>query len=146
MIYRTLNPDDYEQLRTLWLSTPGMGLNTTDDSYEGISRFLMRTPDSCFAAVDNDRIVGVIMAGHDGRRGYIYHTAVRSDMRGHGIGRRLVELALDALKQEGITKVALVVFSSNSGGNAFWQHMGFEARDDLVYRNRALVKLLRVDT
>ncbi len=146
MIYRTLNPDDYEQLRTLWLSTPGMGLNTTDDSYEGISRFLMRNPDSCFAAVDNDRIVGVIMAGHDGRRGYIYHTAVRSDMRGHGIGRRLVELALDALKQEGITKVALVVFSSNSGGNAFWQHMGFEARDDLVYRNRALVKLLRVDT
>lgn len=146
MIYRTLNPDDYEQLRTLWLSTPGMGLNTTDDSYEGISRFLMRNPSSCFAAVDNDRIVGVIMAGHDGRRGYIYHTAVRSDMRGHGIGRRLVELALDALKQEGITKVALVVFSSNSGGNAFWQHMGFEARDDLVYRNRALVKLLRVDT
>lgn len=146
MIYRTLNPDDYEQLRTLWLSTPGMGLNTTDDSYEGISRFLMRNPSSCFAAVDNDRIVGVIMAGHDGRRGYIYHTAVRSDMRGHGIGRRLVELALDALKQEGITKVALVVFSSNSGGNAFWQHMGFEAREDLVYRNRALVKLLRVDT
>lgn len=146
MIYRTLNPDDYEQLRTLWLSTPGMGLNTTDDSYEGISRFLMRNPSSCFAAVDNDRIVGVIMAGHDGRRGYIYHTAVRSDMRGHGIGRRLVELALDALKQEGITKVALVVFSSNSGGNAFWQHMGFEARDDLAYRNRALVKLLRVDT
>ena len=101
MIYRTLNPDDYEQLRTLWLSTPGMGLNTTDDSYEGISRFLMRNPDSCFAAVDNGQIVGVIMAGHDGRRGYIYHTAVRSDMRGHGIGRRLVELALDALKQEG---------------------------------------------
>ena len=127
MIYRTLNPDDYEQLRTLWLSTPGMGLNTTDDSYEGISRFLMRNPDSCFAAVDNGQIVGVIMAGH-------------------GIGRRLVELALDALKQEGITKVALVVFSSNSGVNAFWQHMGFEARDDLVYRNRALVKLLRVDT
>lgn len=146
MIYRTLNLDDYEQLRTLWLSTPGMGLNTTDDSYEGISRFLMRNPSSCFAAVDNDRIVGVIMAGHDGRRGYIYHTAIRSDMRGRGIGRRLVELALDALKQEGITKVALVVFSSNSGGNAFWQHMGFEARDDLVYRNRALVKLLRVDT
>ena len=146
MIYRTLNPDDYEQLRTLWLSTPGMGLNTKDDSYEGISRFLMRNPDSCFAAVDNGQIVGVIMAGHDGRRGYIYHTAVRSDMRGHGIGRRLVELALDALKQEGITKVALVVFSSNSGGNAFWQHMGFEGRDDLVYRNRALVKLLRVDT
>lgn len=146
MIYRTLNLDDYEQLRTLWLSTPGMGLNTTDDSYEGISRSLMRNPSSCFAAVDNDRIVGVIMAGHDGRRGYIYHTAIRSDMRGRGIGRRLVELALDALKQEGITKVALVVFSSNSGGNAFWQHMGFEARDDLVYRNRALVKLLRVDT
>ena len=146
MIYRTLNPDDYEQLRTLWLSTPGMGLNTTDDSYEGISRFLMRNPSSCFAAVDNGQIVGVIMAGHDGRRGYIYHTAVRSDMRGHGIGRRLVELALDALKQEGITKVALVVFNSNSGGNTFWQHMGFEARNDLVYRNRALVKLLRVDT
>ena len=146
MIYRLLTSADYDQLRALWLSTPGMGLNTTDDSREGVARFLARNPASCFAALDGDALVGVIMAGHDGRRGYIYHTAVRADLRGRGIGRALVERALDALRREGINKVALVAFTRNVQGNAFWARMGFEERRDLVYRNRALVELVRVDT
>lgn len=128
------------------MSTPGMGLNTTDDSRAGIARFLARNPDTCFAAVDDGRIVGAILAGNDGRRGYIYHTAVRSDMRGRGIGRGLVERALAALEKEGISKVALVAFSRNVDGNAFWQRMGFEARKDLTYRNRALIEMTRIDT
>jgi len=86
------------------------------------------------------------MAGHDGRRGTICHTAVHPDHRGKGAGRQLVEHALAALKNEGITKVNLVVFSRNKNGNAFWEKMGFTARNDLVYRNRALVEMRRMDT
>ena len=123
-----------------------MGLNHVDDSPEGIGRYLARNPETCFVALETDQIVGAILAGHDGRRGYIYHTAVSPSQQKHGIGTLLVNAALDALRGEGITKTALVAFARNKDGNAFWEKMGFTVRDDLVYRNRALTELIRIDT
>jgi len=117
-----------------------------DDSREGIGRYLKRNPHTCFAAWEEDTLVGVILAGHDGRRGFLHHTAVHPLFRGRGIGTALVEAALEALKKEDITKVALVVFARNLEGNAFWEKLGFNAREDLVYRNRALVEMIRTDT
>ena len=137
---------DYDAVYALWLSCSGMGLNDLDDSRDGIERFLLRNPSTCFVAEDCGSIVGIILAGNDGRRGYIYHTAVTPDCRGRGIGASLVGHALDSLKALGIHKVALVVFSRNDLGNAFWERMGFTVRDDLVYRNLALTDLRRIDT
>ena len=91
-------------------------------------------------------ILGVILAGHDGRRGYLYHTAVSPDHRHEGIATRLLDAAMDALKAEGINKSALVVFSRNADGNAFWERMGFTEREDLVYRNKTLREMRRIDT
>lgn len=142
---RKMTIADYDSVYSLWLSCRGMGLNDLDDSREGIERFLMRNPDTCFVAEDGD-IVGVIIAGNDGRRGYIYHTAVREERRGEGIATALVEAALDGLKRCGINKAALVVFDRNTLGNSFWEKRGFTVRDDLVYRNRALTEIRRIDT
>ena len=146
MDIRKMTIDDYEQVYALWLSCKGMGLNDLDDSREGIERFLQRNPDSCFVADDSGDIVGVIIAGNDGRRGYIYHTAVNPERRREGIATKLVDTALAALKAEGINKVALVVFGRNEPGNAFWERYGFTSREDLVYRNMALAELVRIDT
>lgn len=143
---RPMYPADFDVLYALWLATPGMGLNTTDDSREGIARFLGRNPGTCFVAEQGGQLVGAIMAGHDGRRGYIYHTCVRAENRQSGLGRALVEAVLDALRAEGIHKVALTVFDRNEGGNAFWARMGFTTREDLVYRNRELTEMVRIDT
>ncbi|MBR3504831.1 MAG: GNAT family N-acetyltransferase [Clostridia bacterium] len=137
---------DYDAVYALWLSCPGMGLNNLDDSREGIERYLRRNPDTCFVAEDGGRIVGAILAGHDGRRGVISHTAVSPAHRREGVGRRLAEAALDSLKAQGINKVFLVVFARNEAGNAFWARMGFTERTDLVYRNRALTEMIRMDT
>lgn len=144
MEIRNMRPDDYDEAYSLWLSCPGMGLNDLDDSREGISRYLARNPDTCFVAEERGRVVGAILAGHDGRRGYIGHTAVAPARQRQGIGRRLVEAALKALEREGIHKVNLVVFSTNDKGNAFWEAMGFTTRPDLIYRNRALTEMTRV--
>ncbi|MBP0956172.1 MAG: GNAT family N-acetyltransferase [Oscillospiraceae bacterium] len=146
MTIRKITIDDYQKMYALWLSCKGMGLNDTDDSKDGIKRFLDRNPETCFAACENDDIIGVILAGNDGRRGFIYHTAVSPDCRGRGIGTALVNAALEALKDLGITKTALVVFDRNEVGNAFWEKQGFTARNDLVYRNKALVDMVRIDT
>ncbi|MBQ3155399.1 MAG: GNAT family N-acetyltransferase [Clostridia bacterium] len=143
---RPMTIADYDQLHALWLSTPGMGLNDLDDSREGIAKFLARNPNTCFIAAQDSQLIGGIMCGHDGRRGYVYHTCVRADRQGEGIGRALVEAALDALKAEGIHKAALVVFDRNEKGNAFWEKLGFIPREDLVYRNRGLTELVRIDT
>ncbi len=137
---------DYETVYALWLSCKGMGLNDIDDSGNGVERFLNRNPETCFAAEINDKLVGVIMAGNDGRRGYIYHTAVHPDFRNQGIARTLVETVMKALKECGINKVALVVFERNQGGNDFWEKLGFTVRNDLVYRNRSIVEMVRIDT
>lgn len=94
MTIRNMTSGDYGKAYELWIKTKGMGLNNLDDSYEGISRFLERNPKTCFMAEENDEIVGAIIAGHDGRRGYIYHTAVAEKCRHQGIGTRLVENAL----------------------------------------------------
>ena len=123
-----------------------MGLNNLDDSREGIERFLKRNPDTCFVAVNQNVIVGVIITGNDGRRGYIYHTAVNSAYRKQGIAKALVEKSMEALKNCGINKVALVVFNKNQNGNAFWEKIGFSVREDLVYRNKNLVEMIRIDT
>lgn len=141
-----MKSSDYENVYSLWLSCKGMGLNDLDDSRIGIEKFLKRNPETCFAAEINDKLIGVIMAGNDGRRGYIYHTAVHPDFRNQGVARTLVETVIKALKECGINKVALVVFERNQDGNGFWEKLGFTVRDDLIYRNKSIVEMVRIDT
>ncbi|MCH5158370.1 MAG: GNAT family N-acetyltransferase [Clostridiales bacterium] len=146
MILRTMTADDYDKVYSLWMSCKNMGFNNLDDSREGVQKFLKRNPDTSFVAELNGEIVGIILAGHDGRRGYIYHMSVAERYRRQGIGSRLVEKCLAALKGEGINKVALLVFNRNEEGNGFWESQGFTARGDITYRNKELNKIIRIDT
>lgn len=143
---RLMTIDDYDAVYDLWINTPGMGLNSIDDSREGIERYLKRNPTTSFVAECDGAIVGVIMAGHDGRRGYIYHIAVLSAYRNQGIAGRLIDCVMAALDKEGINKAALVAFKSNETGNKFWENRGFTVRDDLVYRNKIIHYSDRIDT
>lgn len=145
MIIRKMLIEDYEAVYRLWLSCAGMGLNNVDDTREGIDKFLKRNPDTCFVAQDKE-IVGVILAGNDGRRGYIYHTAVHPDYRKQGIAKSMTDHVLQAMTAIGINKVALVAFARNEAGNTFWEKQGFTAREDLIYRNKALTDIVRIDT
>lgn len=138
MIIRKMTIEDYDSVYDLWLNTPGVGLNNLDDSREGIEKFLKRNPETCFVAEKDNKIIGVILCGHDGRRAFIYHTAVSESERRRGVGTALVDAVIDALKKEGISKAALVVFSKNELGNSFWEKRGFTAREDLVYRNKII--------
>ncbi len=143
---RVMTIDDYDGVYNLWINTPGMGLNTTDDSREGIDKYIKRNPTTSFIAEDDGKIIGVIMAGHDGRRGFINHTVVLPEYRKQGIAKKLVDNTMDALDKEGIKKVALVVFKHNEIGNGFWDNIGFTDREDLVYRNKNIHVLDRIDT
>ena len=137
---------DYEKVYALWMSCKNMGFNDIDDSKEGISRFLERNPNTSFVAMENDELLGIILGGHDGRRGYIYHMSVAENHRKKGIGSSLVEKCLESFKNEKISKVALLVFKYNENGNSFWEKQGFILREDVNYRNIGLRELVRIDT
>ena len=137
---------DYEKVYALWMSCKNMGFNVIDDSKEGIARFLERNPNTSFVAMENDELLGIILGGHDGRRGYIYHMSVTENHRKKGIGSSLVEKCLESFKNEKISKVALLVFKYNETGNAFWEKQGFILREDVNYRNIGLCELVRIDT
>ena len=137
---RQVTIDDYDQLFELWNSTEQSrrALNPVDDSREGIERYLKRNPNTCFAAVQDGRIIGVILTGHDGRRGIIHHMCVHPEFRRMGIAAQLVSLAEEALKKEGIQKVFGLVFTDNEAGNLFWEKQGYFLRTNLNYRNKSL--------
>ncbi|MBQ8569108.1 MAG: GNAT family N-acetyltransferase [Oscillospiraceae bacterium] len=143
MNIRPVTIEDYDKIYALWCSTEQSkrALNPVDDSREGIERYLKRNPSTCFLAYLNDepqKIVGVILTGHDGRRGIIHHMCVHPEHRRLGIAGMLVEKAEEALKNEGISKVFGLVFKDNDPANAFWEQQGYTLRTNLNYRNKSL--------
>lgn len=138
MQIRLMTLNDYDAAIFLWKSTAGIGISDRDDSRDRIARYLARNPSTCFVAEENGRLIGTVLAGHDGRRGFIYHAAVADFAQGQGVGSALIARVTDALRREGIGKAALLAMQSNAGGNAFWEKQGFVERPDLCYRNREL--------
>jgi len=120
----------YEEVIALWMHCEGVGLGE-GDSKQAIGTYLERNPGMSFVAKGNGKIVGAVLAGHDGRRGYLYHLAVDAGWRRQGIARLLVEKCLDALKASGIQKTHLFIFTNNTNGVAFWKSIGWTYRNDI---------------
>lgn len=132
---REMKKEDYDKVYALWMSIHGFGIRSVDDSREGVARFLDRNPGISVVAEDEEsgRIVGAILAGHDGRRGCLYHVCVAEDFRRRGIGKNMVVHCMNRLKEEKINKVSLIAFTKNDIGNAFWKTIGWTKREDLNY-------------
>jgi ribosomal protein S18 acetylase RimI-like enzyme len=96
-----------------------------------MEKYLRRNPGLSFVAEVEGEIVGSLMAGHDGRRGYILHLAVATRLRRQGIAGHLLLLCLQALKQEGIDKSHVHVLRSNRIGNEFWLRRGWIHRGEI---------------
>ncbi|MDT8716865.1 GNAT family N-acetyltransferase [Clostridium sp. 19966] len=127
---QSMDIEKYEEVYAMWSSIPGIRLSSAD-SKSAISSYLKRNPNLSFICADDDKIVGTILCGHDGRRGFIHHTCVLPEYQGQGIGKALVEKALEALKKEEIEKCHLFVVADNEAGNKFWSKMGWDKREDI---------------
>ncbi|NLY89952.1 MAG: GNAT family N-acetyltransferase [Firmicutes bacterium] len=138
---REMKAGDYQEVFDLWQDGEGIGLSNADSEAK-IHRFLERNPSLSFVAVHNGKIVGTILCGHDGRRGYIYHLFVADRHRNKGLGKRLVDKSLERLKAEGIDKCHLFVFTRNELGRNFWLNSGWTLREDLVVMSKATGSIL----
>ena len=130
---RQMTIDDYEEVYKLWQGIHGFGIRSIDDSKEGVDRFLKRNPGISTVAVADDKIVGAILCGHDGRRGCLYHVCVNEAYRKCEIGKSMAVSCMRALQAEHINKVNIIAFKSNELGNNFWKEEGWTFRDDLNY-------------
>ena len=142
LIMRALTLADYEAVRRLWQDTEGVGLNESD-SRENIALFLARNPSLSRVAVCADEIVGAVLCGHDGRRGYLHHLAVAKAHRKLGLGRQLVESCLADLARQGISKCNIFLFADNVVGEAFWRHNGWTKRCDLQVMQKSLTGIVQ---
>ena len=134
----SIKESDYQEIIQLWNNQPGIGIHHIDDSYDGFLVFLHRNPQTCFVIKSQNKIIGTLLAGYDGRRVTLYHVMIDEAYQGQGIARRLVLHTIKQLRKLKITKVNLVVYKDNQLGNAFWEKMNFKIRDDLYYRDLIL--------
>ena len=121
-----MREDDYDAVRALWMTIRGFGIRALDDSREDVVRFIRRNPTTSVVAKADGRIVGSILCGSDGRQGALYHVCVAREYRRQGIGTRMVGYCMARLREMGINKVALIAFSNNDVGNAFWRQIGWK--------------------
>ena len=123
---RDMTETDIDAARRLWAGADGVEVGE-GDSPEDLVRYLRRNPGSSTVATDADgRLVGAVLCGHDGRRGFVYHLAVARELRGQGVGRAIMQRSLSRLKEHGILRVLLLVSADNPGGRSFWLREGWE--------------------
>ncbi|MBI6602855.1 MULTISPECIES: GNAT family N-acetyltransferase [Pseudomonas] len=127
---RTMTPTDYDAVLALMQSTPGISLRDAD-ARDATERYLARNPGLSFVAESEGRLIGCVMCGHDGRRGYLQHLLVLPDSRRQGIAQALVQRCLNELEHLGIHKCHLDVFKSNTGAAGFWRGRGWQLRTDI---------------
>jgi ribosomal protein S18 acetylase RimI-like enzyme len=143
--------EDYDDAIALWEKTPGMGLSAADERGR-ISAFLNRNPGLSFAARAADRrsaaggpkggekgrLVGTVLGGTDGRRGYLYHLAVDPEYRRLGLGSGLASRCLGAFKAAGLDKCHLMLINGNVLGESFWKALGWTLREDILLFSKNL--------
>jgi ribosomal protein S18 acetylase RimI-like enzyme len=129
--------DDIDSALRLWRRTEGVGLSDADHP-ERLREFFSRNPGLSRVAASGESIIGTILCGTDGRRGYIHHLAVAAESRRKGIGSALLDASLSSLQRIGIGKCHAFVFQANPFGELFWARSGWERRDDLHLYSRTL--------
>ncbi len=127
-----MSESDLSSVIGLWSTTDGIGLNESDTS-DRLKTYLRRNPGQSFVAREGktNRLIGAVLCGNDGRRGYLHHLAVETDARGCGVGRELVRRCLVELEKCDIAKCNLFVYDTNISGKMFWEKLGWISRIDL---------------
>ncbi len=129
---------DLAEVIQFWQGIEGIGLSESD-SYSALSFYLQRNPGLSWVTRNKDReLIGAVLCGHDGRRGYLHHLAVAQDYRRKGIGSALVERCLSSLRELKILKCNIFLFSHNPEGQGFWKAMGWKKREDLILVQKVL--------
>ncbi|MBW6471925.1 MAG: GNAT family N-acetyltransferase [Anaerolineaceae bacterium] len=143
IIIRVMDMGDYPQLIDLWSNTENIGLSEAD-SPVNLDTFLQRNPGLSFVALKDEKIIGAVLGGHDGRRGAIYHLAVSKDYRNKGTGKQLLNHVTLAYAEIGIERCHIHVYADNQSGLDFWQKNGWFTRPELVLLSKDISRHVKI--
>ena len=131
-------PSDYEQVLELWQSIEkGVRLGKSDSLTE-IEKKISRDPDLFLVASTGGHIIRAVIGGFDGRRGLIYHLAVASSYRGHGIGSSLMEEVESRLRAKGCLKCYLMVTLDNLTVSDYYTQRGWQQMEHVQLYGKEL--------
>ncbi len=138
MLMRAATPADHAALFALWRSVPGIQLRA-EDEYEPFCRYLERNPGLSLLVEAEGGPIASLLAGHDGRRGYLHHLVVAPAWRGRGLDSALLAEVLARLAEQGVRKSHVFVLGAAPEALAFWRARGeWLARDDIeVFSTRS---------
>jgi ribosomal protein S18 acetylase RimI-like enzyme len=126
-------PDDYSKVIGIWEKIEkGVRVGVSDAPNE-IEKKLQRDPELFLVAEKNGELIGTIIGGFDGRRGFIYHVAVVASYRGQGIGSRLMMEVENRLRAKGCIRCHLLVNNDNMEARSFYENHGWKALDDTPF-------------
>jgi len=138
MKIREFKIDDYPFVRDLW-QIAGLILRPGDE-LEDVKLKLQRDPDLFLVAEQDGIIVGSVIGGWDGRRGWIYHLAIKPEHQRKGIGLGLIREVEKRLISKGAKKVNAQVYKWNQQSSKFFKAIGYEAQPDLMMIGKQLRK------
>ncbi len=122
---RAMTIDDYDEVLRFWIEAKDLDVSPAFDTRNRTAAYLARNPGLSTVALDDGRVVGTVLCGHDGRRGSLYNVAVAEDHRRRGIARKMLDRSMAGLKEAGLTSAFLMVYAANLEAAAFWEHNGF---------------------
>jgi ribosomal protein S18 acetylase RimI-like enzyme len=129
---RTLSVDDYDAICEVW-RTSGVDYQPTGrESRTSFARQMQSGLQTVLGAVDTDeadRLVGVVVVTHDGRKGWINRLGVAPDHQRQGIGTMLIRAAEDLLHAQGLTITAALVVHGNDASLNLFKHAGYQVHD-----------------
>jgi ribosomal protein S18 acetylase RimI-like enzyme len=132
-------PAEYQSIVNLWMTAgPGIHLGRSD-SLEEIQKKMARDPDLFLVAESDNRIVGSVLGGFDGRRGIVYHLAVNSQYREHGIGSKLMVEPEMRLQSKSCIRSYLLVTRENKDALEFYEQRGW-GKLDLIVMGKDIVR------
>jgi ribosomal protein S18 acetylase RimI-like enzyme len=134
MELRTLTAADLDDALALWARTDHVAPVPRDE----VLRLLDHDADLVLAAVDEGRLVGVVLGSYDGRRGWINRLAIDASVRRRGVGGALIAEVERRLVERGCRRVNLLVFSDNQDGRRFWEAAGYRGMEDVAMYSRTL--------
>lgn len=128
---------DHDRAVALWSEIDSVEI-CEGDSREEVAEYLKRNPGLSRVAEADGKIVGAVMCGHDGRRGWIYHLAVAQEYRGRGVGKMLLDDCVRGLREAGLKRAIILVEGENAAGQKFWLREGWEEIDCAIPMTREL--------
>lgn len=134
--FRQFHPDDTEQTVALWQAC---GLTRPwNDPRKDIERKLQQEPELFIVAEQDGLLLGSVMAGYDGHRGWIYYLSVLPQYQSQGLGKELVQQAEQRLRSKGCPKIQLMIRLDNSSVQDFYRALGYEQAEVVVLGKRLI--------